>query len=245
MGEVNTNGEKFIEQLKKCFPNCYYFSKKGTESHTIQIGIEGETIYTGAFMQIYSYQDKETSKYKLEAYIGSGIPKTYIPVKTPKPDTDFSNALLKVYNDVLNDFSKLKGEEHKSDDIFNASYWYDVNFSIPGSGKSYIDAGSLMDIRADEYRSLFFSGESKEDADATYTKLSGVIMEAFGDEFVYCYDKPEEFFSQIIPANSEKHLMYLKKNERGSETLPVAVLVLTKAENGKYLVYLTFYKATV
>lgn len=243
MDEVNSNGEKFVGELKKIFPKCYYFSKKGTESNTIQIGNQNDEGYTRAFMVMYSYQDKTTKQYRLELRIESGVPSIYYTIASTKADTDFANGLHKVYNDVMNNFENLKGEEHKSNDVFNASYWYDVNFSLPNSGKSYVDAGGLMEIRADEYRSLFYSGESKEDADAAYTKLSEVILQGFGKDFVYTYDKPNEFFSKIIPENSEKYIIFLNKKERSLESVPLSVLVLNKAENGKYLVYLTFYKS--
>lgn len=243
MDEVNKNGEKFIDELKKVFPKAYYFSKKGTESNTIQIGNQSDQGHTRAFMVMYSYQDKTTKQYKLELRIESGVPNVYYKIASEKAETDFANGLHKVYNDVMNNFENLKGTEHKSDDIFNASYWYDVNFSIPNSGKSYVDAGSLMEIRADEYRSLFYSGDSKEDAAASYTKLSELILKGFGKDFVYTYDKPDEFFAQIIPDNSEKYIIFLNKKERSIESLPLSVLVFQKAENGKYIVYLTFYKS--
>jgi hypothetical protein len=244
MDEVNKTGEKFVAELQQCFPKFYFLPVIGEESNKVQIGNQSESGYTGAMMELYSYFDKTARVYQLDMRIENGTPGAFYKIKTPKPDTDFSNAVHKIYNDVPNKFTNLKGTEHEEGDFFNPAYWYDSNMEVPGAGRSYIYGGSAMISSPQRFISLFYNGPDEEKANEAFATMADVVRDAFGDQFVFTFNRPAELM-QVIPDNVGKFVIFAKRKERGYEKLPIAVLMVTPSEGGNYSLSLVFYETAL
>lgn len=245
MDEVNTHGEKFVAELQACFPKFYFFPVIGAESNQVQIGSQNENGYSSALMVLYSYLDKESQVYQLDMRVEAGTPSFFYTTSTPKPDTDFANALHKIYKQVPSKFSGLKGTEHAEGGPFNTAYWYDSNMEVPGAGKSYIYGGSGMISTPLRFISLFYNGPSLEKANEAYITMADVMREAFGDQFVFTGDRPAELISQVIPKDVGKFVIFAQRKQRGYEKVPVAVLMVTPSEGGNYMLSLVFYETAL
>lgn len=243
MDEVNQSGEKFVGELQECFPKFYFHPVIGEKSNKVQIGSQNDKGYSSCLMEMYSYL--EGDQYHLDLRIENGTPSAFYKITTPKPDTDFANALHKIYKDVPNKFANLKGTQHENGDIFNKAYWYDSNMEVPGSGKSYIFGGSGMLSTPLRFISLFYNGPSEEEANEAFIKMADVVMEAFGDKFVFTGDRPNEIMSQVIPKDVGKFVIFAQRKERGYEKVPVAVLMVSPSEGGNYSLSLVFYETAL
>lgn len=240
--EANAAGEKVVAQLKACFPDYYYEPFLSGDLKTIQIGIPLENGgYKEAMMELYMYFDKKESLYVVQMSIEDGVPRKFFGIPVGAPDTDFANALRKVYDDIKYEFSNIKGTEHEEGGPFNPAYWYELNFTIPGAGSTYVDAGGLMSMAPDQCIAQFFLGE-KELADESYTQFAQIVFEALGSEFVYSYDKPLELMTEVIPDSASDVMLFAIKRERAGESIPVIALINQKQADGRYLIYLDFYK---
>lgn len=245
MDEVNKYGEEFVAELQKCFPKFYFFPVIGEKSNKVQIGNQSADRYTSSLMELYSYQDKKDNTYKLEMRVESGTPKVFYTTSAEKPDTDFAGAIHKIYGEVVNKFENLKGAEHQEGGPFNTTYWYDSNMEVPGSGKTYIYGGTGMIPTPLRFVSLFYNGPDKEQADAVFAKLADVVRDAFGNEFVFTFDKPSELIEHVIPKDAEKCVIFARRRERGYENAPVALLLYAPSMEGNYSVSLIFYKTAL
>ncbi|MGV3629667.1 MAG: PDZ domain-containing protein [Bacteroidota bacterium] len=243
MDEVNKNGEKFVEELQKCFPKFYFFPVAGKESNKVQIGNQNDNGYTSALMEMYSFE--ENGLYYLDLRIENGSPSYFYKTTTPVPETDFARAIHKIYKEVPNKFAGLKGTEHEEGGPFNTAYWYDSNMEVPGSGKSYIFGGSAMISTPLRFISLFYNGPSLEKANEAFVTMADVVREAFGDEFVFSGDRPNEILSQVIPKDAGKFVIFARRKERGYEKVPVAVLMVAPSEGGNYSLSLVFYETAL
>lgn len=241
--EINAAEENTINKIKTCFPFYYYYPFEDKNTKSIQIGMDlKDGGYSSAVMTLYSYFDNDRQTFQLELQISEGVLKVYLPINSAAAENNFSTAIRKIYDDVNHDFYNIKGTEHEDGDLFNTSYWYDVNFQVPGAAHSYIEEGSITSLSPHQCVAQFFLGE-KDLATETYTKFAEIIYQALGSEFVYSYDRPDELVSKVIPPDAENVMIFAVKRERAGESIPVIALINQKQTDGRYLIYLKFYKA--
>ncbi|MES2588813.1 MAG: PDZ domain-containing protein [Bacteroidota bacterium] len=241
--EVNKKGEFFVNQLKTCFPKFYFFPKSGEGmSFSIQVGSANDKGYTSAIMVIYPVENKETHVIELFCRVETGSPSFFNTLSSKADGSEFGLAVNKIYADILNKFEKIKSTEYKSDDVFNPTYWYEINVPVPGAYNFYVDAGSVMSIKADECIANFYYGESHQLAEEAFYKYAEMLMNGFGSEFVTTADRPYEIMEPVVPKKAEKVLFFLQKKERGYETLGVCAIVLNQESDGKFRTYITFHK---
>ena len=93
--------------------------------------------------------------------------------------------------------------------------------------------------------SLFYNGPSLEKANEAFVTMADVVREAFGDEFVFSGDRPNEILSQVIPKDAGKFVIFAQRKERGYEKVPVAVLMVAPSEGGNYSLSLVFYETAL
>jgi hypothetical protein len=231
-------------QLKNCFPDFYYLPYTNGKMETIQIGVTVSAIsYREAMMELYTYFDDDTQQHIVEMRIKEGVPKTYFGIPAAAQNTPFANAIRKVYDDVASEFNSIKGGQIQTGEVFNPSYWYEVNFAIPGAAYSYVYLGSTMGVEPKQCIAQFFLGD-KDLAAETYAKFSQIIFESLGPEFIYSYDKPMEILTSVIPENAENVMIFAIKKERmGEAKVPVIALINQPQADGRYLIYLDFYEA--
>lgn len=241
--QVNKGGEAFVEKLKACFPKFYFFSKSiEGNGYVLQVGQKNDKGYYGASMVIYPMKNKTSNQTEMFCRIENGVPQFFYTIEAKAKESEFGAALNKIYDDILNKFENIKTTEHISDDTFNESYWYDINVKVPYAHNYYVDAGSLMSIRADECIANFYLGDNKEDAAKTFSALTDPIMEAFGSDFVFTGERPHQLLESIIPEKAEKFVIFTRKKERSYESLGVCALVMNQESDGRYRVYITFHK---
>ncbi len=241
--EINVAGEKLISQLQTCFPEYYYSPFFDGDKKSVQIGmtIPANGGYYQANMELQSVMDKTTNRYGLELIVYEGVPRKFFNITAESTGSEFAKAIRKVYDQINSDFSSIRGEQHTSGSVFNASYWYGLNFTIPAAANAYIDDGAMTSMVPNQCIAHFFLG-SKEDAAETYTKFSQIVYDALGSEFVYSYDRPKDLIEQVLPDATENLMMFAIKRERCGENIPVIALVNQKQADGRYLIYMDFYK---
>lgn len=239
---LNTATENTLSQIRACYPRFDYFSYTNGDNKTIEAGLEDEKSFTSPILSLHSYRDKRDDLYHLQIEIEPGELKLFLTNTMTPQKNDFANALRTIYGDVENNFKNIKGAEHESGGLFNTSYWYDVNLKMPGAANCYIDMGDMTSMAPPQCIANFFLGE-KEEGKVTLNKFFEIIYNALGADFVNSPFLPEQLLAQVIPSSAEEVYTFAKKTHHGAESIPVMSLVYNKEEDGRYRIYLCFFKA--
>lgn len=236
--QVNAAAEGVVAKIKTCFPNYYYEPVvEATGSNTVEIGKVFSNGFEGAILQLFSYESG--SGYKLMLRINGGTATRYYQSSSAPQDNSFAQALRKIYNDVLNGFSNVKGTRHDVPGVlFSMGYtWYEVTPMPEGAHDCSITEGSLTDNGC---RCRFYSGTDRSEAIESYNALYEKVYYALGSEFVHSFEKPT--LNMTIPDNAEGVVTFGIKKRQTYESLPLLAIVVYEDTEGHWAVNMLIHK---
>jgi len=244
MDEVNVAGTKIIEQVKGCFPD-YYYEPAVTANGSVSVSI-GKTYangYESPILQLFTVYEKTEQTNKLRLRINGGKATRYYTIDKAAEKNSIAGAVKIIYDDVLNNFSNVKGEKHEvsGGGLFAmSSWWYDVSPLPDGASSCSISEGGL-NLGGGGCRCRFYLSTDRDEAVLTFNRMFDELKTALGSEFVYSFDKSN--WDMSIPKDAESVITFGKKKKHDYESdLPLIVLTLEKYTDNSYAVNILFYK---
>jgi hypothetical protein len=236
--EGKTAAKKLYSQLQECFPFYYYTTvTKEKYSFLAYLGNQFSDGYEGAVLELFLYPDK-SGAYVLTLRVNGGERTRYYTISNASVNSSFTNSVLKIYNDIPNNYASVKGKKYESNSAFSSSTRYDIVPMPDGAHDCSLYEGGFSLSNGCDCR--YYLGADYEKALSAFNILAADLKSALGSEFTYVTSASE--LDMSIPKGTESMLRFGKKKERAYESLPLIALVLVKYDDGRYLVEILFYK---
>lgn len=240
--EVNVAGADFIEQLKVCFPEYYYEAEMTKDGNgSVNIGKTFSNGYESPIVQLYSFQEKGREDYTLIMRVNPGKADRYYTTYTAPNYSSLYLSLKTIYDDIQNNFNKVKGTKHQNEGgPFSSGSWYEVEPLPDGALSCSVSEGG-MSVGAKGCNCGYYNGTNRTEAVELFNKLYDDVVSALGNDFVHTFDHSE--WDKNIPENAESAISFaIKKKNSYESDLPKIVIMLAKGGDNKYYVSMMFYK---
>ncbi|MFM7024050.1 MAG: PDZ domain-containing protein [Flavobacteriales bacterium] len=237
LGSAKATADKVYNQIKSCYPSYYaYNSLQKSDSVRVYFGKEYSDGFSEAQMELTMYVNK-TGSYAVKLSVFGGEISRYYSISTPSYNNNFTSSMLKIYNDIPNNYSNVKGTKHVSQGLFS-SISYDITPMPQGAHDCTLYEGGFSLGNGCGCR--YFLGPDHEAALSTFNQLAEAMKNALGSEFMYITESSK--LDMTMPSKAEATIIFGKKKNRVFESMPLIGLSLTKEDNDRYLVKMYFYR---